>query len=105
VESRGRGTEPWDRSQIERVLKGRRRRPAPNGQTWTSVDRIEISSPNGTERICTEDHGDHEEITLDGLPVDVPDREVTCFSGPFRAESYNIISQSFAPRMRDGTLG
>jgi len=45
--------------------------------TWTSRDRIEISSQNGTDRICTEDHGDHEEITLAGLPVEVPDCEVT----------------------------
>jgi len=27
--------------------------------------------------MCTEAHEDHEEITLDGLPVDVPDCEVT----------------------------
>jgi len=27
--------------------------------------------------MCTEDHENHEEITLDGLPVDVPDCELT----------------------------
>ena len=36
-----------------------------------------ISSPNGTNRMCTEDHEDREEIILDGLPVEVPDCEVT----------------------------
>jgi hypothetical protein len=38
-----RQTPLWDRFQIERVLNGRWRRPAPNGQTWTLVDPIVIS--------------------------------------------------------------
>ena len=41
------------------------------------VDHFEISSLNGTERICTEGHEGHEEITPDGLPADVPGCEVT----------------------------
>ena len=38
---------------------------------------IRQEEPIGTDRMCTEDHEDREEITLDGLPVDVPDCEGT----------------------------
>ena len=39
-------------------------------------------SLNGTHRVCTEDHEDHKEISLDGSFSDVPPCEATC--GGFR---------------------
>jgi hypothetical protein len=40
---------------------------------WPEISRSHL----GPDRMSTEDHEDREEITLDGLPVDVPDCEVT----------------------------